>query len=85
MVDIIVTLVKMSELYVYEEDDPIIEIESKENLLPKISKEILNENKAFTDIYKECIEKQCIEKKCIEKECIERNVDSKNLIKNKVK
>lgn len=35
MVDIIVTLVKMSELYVYEEDDPVYDFDKTEINLNK--------------------------------------------------
>lgn len=35
MVDIIVTLLKMSELYVYEEDDPVVDFNKPETNLNK--------------------------------------------------
>lgn len=66
----------MSELYVYEEDDPVIDIDIEYNgkEITKMSKEIIKENKQLTAIYKESIEKECIE-----------NVDKKKLINNKIK
>ena len=54
MVDIIVTLLKMSELYVYEEDDPEYDFDKTE----------INLNKAESIIHSKTIK---LEEKCLQK------------------
>ena len=54
MVDIIVTLLKMSELYVYEEDDPLVDFDKTETNLNKEESVILSKTNK--------LEEKCLQK-----------------------
>lgn len=76
MVDIIVTLLKMSELYVYEEDDPVVQFNKTETNLNKEESNVLSVKKTNH------LEEKCLKKiQKLNVSTVDQEIKSQNTLK----